>query len=207
MARAIICMRAKFIWSRFHPLEVRYLLISSIRMVELQRFSQPMMRASCWVNVSSLTASAFLRSSSSRALRSAMRRHGFLVELFVIAHHALSILNHSGEHGCQSVTFILVKAGKFSKAKDTTMLSLAIFVDVRLRETVVIVCDCRTISLIAIFLCLGYIHFGGKGTHNFSTDKTGGCSISGGEHTLQIRIFYTKSARKLAENCQNLGFR
>ena len=44
---------------------------------------------------------------------------------------------------------------------------------------VVIVCDCCTISLIAIFLCLGYIHFGGKGTHNFSTDKTGGCSISG----------------------------
>ena len=43
---------------------------------------------------------------------------------------------------------------------------------------VVIVCDCCTISLIAIFLCLGYIHFGGKGTHNFSTDKTGGCSIS-----------------------------
>ena len=41
-------------------------------------------------------------------------------------------------NGCQSVTFILVKAGKFSKAKDTTMLSLAIFVDVRLRETVVI---------------------------------------------------------------------
>ena len=29
----------------------------------------------------------------------------------------------------------------------------------------------------------------------------------GGEHTLQIRILYTKSARKLAENCQNLGFR
>ena len=43
---------------------------------------------------------------------------------------------------------------------------------------VVIVCDCCTISLIAIFLCLGYIHFGGKGTHNFSNDKTGGCSIS-----------------------------
>ena len=38
---------------------------------------------------------------------------------------------------------------------------------------VVIVCDCCTISLIAIFLCLGYIHFGGKGTHNFSTDKMG----------------------------------
>ena len=72
-------------------------------------------------------------------------RHGFLVELSVIAHHTLSILNHSGKHGCQSVTFILVKAGKFSKAKDTTMLSLAIFVDVRLRETVVIICDCRTI--------------------------------------------------------------
>ena len=106
-------------------------------------------------------------------------RHGFLVELFVITHHALSILNHSGEHGCQSVTFILAKTGKFSKAKDTTMFSLAIFVDVRLRETVVIVCDCRTISLIAIFLCLGYIHFGGKGTHNFSTGKTGGCSILG----------------------------
>lgn len=64
-------------------------------------------------------------------------RHGFLVELLVIAHYALSILNHSGEHGCQSVTFILVKTGKFSKAKDTAMLSLAIFVDVRLRETVV----------------------------------------------------------------------
>ena len=44
---------------------------------------------------------------------------------------------------------------------------------------VVIVCDCCTISLIAIFLCLGYIHFGGKGTHNFSTGKTGGCSILG----------------------------
>ena len=28
-------------------------------------------------------------------------------------------------------------------------------------------------------LCLGYIHFGGKGTHNFSTGKTGGCSILG----------------------------
>ena len=41
-------------------------------------------------------------------------------------------------NGCQSVTFILVKAGKFSKAKDTTMFSIAIFVDVRLRETVVI---------------------------------------------------------------------
>ena len=106
-------------------------------------------------------------------------RHGFFVELFVITHHALSILNHSGEHGCQSVTFILAKTGKFSKAKDTTMFSLAIFVDVRLRETVVIVCDCRTISLITIFLCLGYIHFGGKGTHNFSTGKTGGCSILG----------------------------
>ena len=106
-------------------------------------------------------------------------RHGFLVELFVITHHALSILNHSGKHGCQSVTFILVKAGKFSKAKNTTMLSLAIFVDVRLRETIVIICDCCTISLIAIFLCLGYIHFGGKGTHNFLTGKTGGCSILG----------------------------
>ena len=129
-------------------------------------------------------------------------RHGFLVELSVIAHHTLSILNHSGKHGCQSVTFILVKAGKFSKAKDTTMLSLAIFVDVRLRETVVIVCDCRTISLIAIFLCLGYIHFGGKGTHNFSTEETGGCSILGGpEHSLQIKILYVKSAWKLAENC------
>ena len=67
---------------------------------------------------------------------------------------------------------------------------------------VVIVCDCCTISLIAIFLCLGYIHFGGKDTHNFSTDKTGGCSISFfSEHTLQIRILYAKSARKLAENC------
>ena len=65
-------------------------------------------------------------------------RHGFLVELWVIAHHALSIFDHSGKHGCQSVMFILVKAGKFSKAKDTTMLSIAIFVDVRLRETVVI---------------------------------------------------------------------
>ena len=83
MACAIICMRAKFIWSRFHPLEVWYLRISSI-------------------------------------------------------HHALSILNHGGEHRCQSVTFILAKNGKFSKAKDTTMFSLAIFVDVRLRETVVI---------------------------------------------------------------------
>lgn len=41
-------------------------------------------------------------------------------------------------NGCQSVTFILVKAGKFSKAKNTTMLSIAIFVNVRLRETVVI---------------------------------------------------------------------
>ena len=92
----------------------------------------------------------------------------YQVIFFHYAHHALSILNHSGKHGCQSVTLILVKAGKFSKAKDTTMLSLAIFVDVRLRETVVIVCDCRTISLIAIFLCLGYIHFGGKGTHLLS---------------------------------------
>lgn len=73
---------------------------------------------------------------------------------------------------------------------------------------VVIVCDCCTISLIAIFLCLGYIHFGGKGTHNFSTDKMGGGSISGGgEQSPQIRILYTKSARKLAENCQNLVFR
>ena len=50
---------------------------------------------------------------------------------------------------------------------------------IRLRETIVIICDCCTISLIAIFLCLGYIHFGGKGTHNFSTDKTGGGSILG----------------------------
>ncbi len=49
---------------------------------------------------------------------------------------------------------------------------------------VVIVCDCCTISLIAIFLCLGYIHFGGKGTHNFSTDKMGGGSISGGGRTI-----------------------
>jgi hypothetical protein len=72
---------------------------------------------------------------------------------------------------------------------------------------VVIVCDCCTISLIAIFLCLGYIHFGGKGTHNFSTDKTGEGSISGAEQSLQIRILYTKSARKLAENGQNLEFR
>ena len=31
-----------------------------------------------------------------------------------------------------------MRRGSFSKAKDTTMLSLAIFVDVRLRETVVI---------------------------------------------------------------------
>ena len=44
---------------------------------------------------------------------------------------------------------------------------------------VVIVCDCCTISLIAIFLCLGYIHFGGKGTHNFSTDKMGGGAFRG----------------------------
>ena len=88
------------------------------------------------------------------------------------------------------------------------MLSLAIFVDVRLRETVVIICDCRTISLITIFLCLGYIHFGGKGTHNFSTEETGGCSILGGpEHSLQIKILYAKSAWKLAENCQNIEFR
>ena len=48
-----------------------------------------------------------------------------------------------------------------------------------LSRTEVIICDCCTISLIAIFLCLGYIHFGGKGTHNFLTGKTGGCSILG----------------------------
>ena len=29
----------------------------------------------------------------------------------------------------------------------------------------------------------------------------------GGEQSPQIRILYTKSARKLAENCQNLVFR
>ena len=67
---------------------------------------------------------------------------------------------------------------------------------------VVIVCDCCTISLIAIFLCLGYIHFGGKGTHNFSTDKTGGGgAFRGAEQSPQIRILYTKSARKLAYLC------
>ena len=53
-----------------------------------------------------------------------------------------------------------------SKAKDTTMFSLAIFVDVRLRETVVIVCDCRTISLITIFLCLGELSGFGKDERN-----------------------------------------
>ena len=65
-------------------------------------------------------------------------RHGFLVELLVIAHYALFMLNHSGEHDFLPVTFILVKVGKFSKAKDTTKLNFAIFVDVRLREKVII---------------------------------------------------------------------
>ena len=113
-----------------------------------------------------------------RLCNDAVLGNGFLVELFVTAHHALSILNHCGKHGCQSVMFILVKIGKLSKTKDTTMLSLAIFFDVRLRETVVVICDCCTISRVAIFLCLGYIHSEGKGTHNFPTYKTGGCSIS-----------------------------
>ena len=44
-------------------------------------------------------------------------------------------------------------------ASITTMLGLSIFVDVRLRETIVIIGDCSTVSLITIFLCLGYIHF------------------------------------------------
>ena len=73
----------------------------------------------------------------------------------------------------------LSKPGSSPRQRTLRCFSLAIFVDVRLRETVVIVCDCRTISLIMIFLCLGYIHFGGKGTLNFSTDKTGECSILG----------------------------
>lgn len=100
---------------------------------------------------------------------------------------------------------ILVKTGKFSKAKGTTMLSLAIFVDVRLRETVVIICDCRTISLITIF-----IHFGGKGTHNFSTDKTGGCSILGIFPNIRRKLgFFMQNqlgiGRKLPKSRISLG--
>ena len=58
---------------------------------------------------------------------------------------------------------------------------------------VVIVCDCCTISLITIFLCLGYIHFGGKGTHNFSTDKMGGGSISGGANNRRKLGFFIQN--------------
>ena len=74
------------------------------------------------------------------------------------------------------------------------MLSLAIFVDVRLCETVVIIADGRTVSLIAIFLCLGYIHSGCKGTHIFPTGKTGGCSIFGvvNEKNLILIFFIQK---------------
>ena len=53
---------------------------------------------------------------------------------------------------------------------------------------VVIVCDCCTISKVAIFLCLGYIHFGGKGTHHLSTDKTGGCSILGYFPLIRLKL-------------------
>ena len=73
---------------------------------------------------------------------------------------------------------------------------------------VVIVCDCCTISLIAIFLCLGYIHFGAKVHTIFQMTKRVGVAFRFFSRcTLQIRILYAKSARKLAENCQKLGFR
>jgi len=74
------------------------------------------------------------------------------------------------------------------------VLGLAIFVDVRLRETVVIIGDCSAVSLITIFLGLGYIHFDGKGTHIFSIDKTGGCSIFGVLlHTLLKLAFFMQN--------------
>ena len=71
----------------------------------------------------------------------------YQVIFFHYAHHALSILNHNGKHGCQSVTIFQL------------------------------------------------------------TKRAGVAFRFFPEHTLQIRILYTKSARKLAENCQNLGFR
>ena len=68
---------------------------------------------------------------------------------------------------------------------------------------VVIVCDCCTISLIAIFLCLGYIHFGGKGTHNFSTDKTGGGEHFGGPNNRRKLGFFIQNQ---LENWRTFAF-
>lgn len=50
--------------------------------------------------------------------------------------------------------------------------------------------------------------FRGAKVHTiFQLTKWAGGAFRGGEQSPQIRILYTKSARKLAENCQNLVFR
>ena len=105
--------------------------------------------------------------------------HGLLVKSTVRAHHALPFLYHGGEHPCQLVPLRLAETGQLSKAKDTPVPGLAILVGVRLRETVVIIADCRAVSPVTVFLCLGYIHSGGKGKYLFQRDKTDGCSILG----------------------------
>lgn len=83
-----------------------------------------------------------------------VQAHCLPVKLPVVAHHALPFLYHGGEHGCQLVSFLLAETGQLSEAKDTTVPSLAILVDVRLSETVVIIADCCAISLITEFPCL-----------------------------------------------------
>ena len=134
--------------------------------------------------------------------------HVFLVKLVVVAHHALAILNHGREHGCQLVSLLLAETRQLTKAKNTTMPGLAILVDVRLRETIVIVLECRAVSLIAIFLCCGYIHCGGKGTHIFSTGKMGGCSISGvfPNSTSKLGFFMQKTSKIGAKLPRNYDF-
>ena len=117
--------------------------------------------------------------------------HGLLIEPDIVAQHALTFLDHGGEHGSQFVPLLLAEARQLTKAKDTAVLGLAILVDVRLRETVVVVADCRTVPLVAIFLCLGYIHNGSKSTHMFQRGQTGGCSILGvtKEQWVILKIF------------------
>ena len=88
--------------------------------------------------------------------------HGLLVKFTVLAHHALAFLYHGGEHPCQTVPFLLAETGQLTKTKDTAVPGLPILVDVRLRETVVIIADCRAVSLFTVFPCLGYIHSGAK---------------------------------------------
>ena len=41
----------------------------------------------------------------------------------------------------------------------------------------------------------------------FQLTKRAGVAFRGAKQSPQIRILYTKSARKLAENCPNIGFR